>query len=215
MTVKAALRYALRDMYEQSWRLALLNTVLSAAVLAVLALASYAPIALVLGIGVGPLVAALMHCAVSLVRDGELRLATAVEGLRLHWLRGLQLGALAGVVVLAGLVAVRSYGSSGALTWPLAFVAAYLLAFFLVLQLVLWPLAVAERERPLRGLLADAGTTLARRPAASIGLALALLLINVLGVAAAVLPLLTVTVAYSFVAAARFALPPQLEEGPL
>ena len=167
-----------------------------------------------LGIGVGPLVAALMHCAVSLVQDGELRLATAVEGLRLHWLRGLQLGVLAGVVVLAGLVAVRSY-SSGALMWPLAFVAAYLLAFFLVLQLVLWPLAVAERERPLRGLLADAGTTLVRRPAASIGLALALLLINALGVAAAVLPLLTVTVAYSFVAAARFALPPQLEEGSL
>ena len=70
--------------------------------------------------------------------------------MRLHWLRGLQLGALAGVVVLAGLVAVRSYGSSGALTWPLAFVAAYLLALFLVFQLLLWPLAVAERERPLR-----------------------------------------------------------------
>ena len=84
-----------------------------------------------------------------------------------------------------------------------------------MLQLVLWPLAVAERERPLRRLLADAGTALVRRPAASIGLALALLLINALGAAAAVLPLLTVTVAYSFVAAARFALPPQLEEGSL
>ena len=168
-----------------------------------------------LGVGIGPLVAALMHCAVCLVRDEELRLATAVEGVRLHWLRGLQLGALAGVVVLAGIMAVRLYGSSGALTWPLAFVVAYLLAFFLVLQLVLWPLAVAERDRPLRRLLADAGTALVRRPAASLGLALALLLINALGAAAAVLPLLTVTVAYSFVAAARFALPPQLEEGSL
>jgi hypothetical protein len=215
MTVKGALRSALRDMYEQSWRLALLNCALSAAVLAVLWLASYAPIALVLGIGVGPLVAALMHCAVCLVRENDLRLSTAVEGVRLHWLRGLQLGALAGVVVLAGLVAVRSYGSSGMFTWPLAFVAAYLLGFFLVLQLVLWPLAVADRERPLRRLLAEAGTALLRRPAASMGLALALLLINALGAAAAVLPLLTVTVAYSFVAAARFALPSQLEEGSL
>ena len=215
MTVKAALRYALRDMYEQSWRLVILNTVLSAVVLGVLALASYTPVALVLGIGVGPLVAALMHCAVCLVRDGELRLATAVEGVRLHWLRGLQLGALAGVVVLAGLVAVSSYSSAGALTWPLAFVAAYALALFLVYQLVLWPLVVAERERPLRGLVVDAATSLGRRPVASIGLALALLLINALGAAAAVLPLLTVTVAYSFVAAARFALPPQLEEDPL
>ena len=215
MTVKGALRSALRDMYEQSWRLVVLNSVLAAVVLAVLWLASYAPVALVLGIGVGPLVAALMHCAVCLVRDGELRLATAVEGVRLHWLRGLQLGALAGVVVLAGIMAVRLYGSSGALTWPLAFVVAYLLAFFVVLQLVLWPLAVAERDRPLRRLFGDAGMALVRRPAASLGLALALLLINALGAAAAVLPLLTVTVAYSFVAAARFALPPQLEEGSL
>ena len=120
----------------------------------------------------------------------ELRLATAVEGVRLHWLRGLQLGALAGVVVLAGLVAVRSYGSSGALTWPLAFVAAYLLAFFLVFQLLLWPLAVAERERPLPTPARGRGLALVRRPGASIGLALALLLINALGAAAAVLPLL-------------------------
>jgi hypothetical protein len=215
MSVRAAMRHALRDLYEQSWRLVILNSALSAVVLAVLVVASYAPIALVLGIGVGPLIAGLMHCAVCLVRDGELRLSTAAEGVRLHWLRGLQLGALAGAVVFAGVVAVRSYGSSGALTWPLAFVAAYLLALFLVLQLLLWPLAVAERDRPLRGLLADAGTTLVRRPVASIGLALALLLVNALGAAAAVPPLLTITVAYSFVAAARFALPPQREEGRL
>ncbi len=114
--------------------------------------------------------------------------------------------------MLAGVVAVRTYGSAGALTWPLAFVVAYLLALFLVFQLLLWPLAVTERERPLPRLLADAGAALLRRPAASIGLALALLLINALGAAAAVLPLLTITVAYSFVAAARFALPPQPEE---
>ena len=215
MSVRAALRHALRDMYEQSWRLVILNTALSAVVLAVLVLASYAPIALVLGIGVGPLVAALMHCAVSLVRDQELRLGCALEGVRLHWLRGLQLAALVGVVVLAGIVAVRIYGSSGTLAWPLAFVVAYLLAFFLVFQLVLWPLAVAERDRSLIGVLADAGVALVRRPGASVGLAFALLLINALGAAAAVLPLLTMTVAYSFVAAARFALPPQLAEGRL
>ena len=214
MSARAALRQALRDLYEQSWRLVILNSVLSAAVLAVLVMASYAPVALVLGIGVGPLVAALMHCAVSLVRDGELRLGSAIEGVRLHWRRGLQLAALAGLVVVAGVVAVRTYGSAGALTWPLAFVVAYLLALFLVFQLLLWPLAVAERDRPLQRVLTDAGVALVRRPGASVGLAFALLLVNALGAAAAVLPLLTVTVAYSFVAAARFALP-QLEEGRL
>jgi hypothetical protein len=212
MSVGAALRTSLRDFYEQSWRLVLLNSALSAVVLAVLLLGSYAPLALLLGIGVGPLVAGLMHCAVTLVRDGELRLGCALEGVRLHWRRGLELAALAGVVVAAGLIAVRTYGSAGVAVWPLAFVAAYLVALFLVFQLLVWPLAVAERELPLRRVLADAGIALARRPAASIGLALALLLVNALGAAAAVLPFLTVTVAYSFVAAARFALP-QPEEG--
>ena len=111
-------------------------------------------------------------------------------------------------------MAVRTYGSSGALTWPLAFVVAYLLALFLVFQLLLWPLAVAERERPLRRLLADAGVG-ARPAAGRVGRARArAAAINALGAAAAVLPLLTITVAYSFVAAARFALP-QLEEGGL
>jgi hypothetical protein len=212
MTVRGALRRALRDMYEQSWRLVILNSALSAVVLAVLLLASYYPIALVLGLGVGPFAAALMHCAVSLVRDDELRLGCAVEGVRLHWLRGLQLAALAGLVVLAGVLALRSYGSSGPIAWPLAFVVAYLLALFLVFQLLLWPLAVAERDRPLRCLLADAGAALVKRPAASVGLAVALLLINALGAVAAVLPLLTMTIAYSFVAAARFALSTQLVE---
>jgi hypothetical protein len=130
----------------------------------------------------------------------------------LHWRRGVELAALAGVVVVAGVIAVRSYGSAGALTWPLAFVVAYLLALFLVFQVLLWPLAVADRERSLAGVLADAGLALVRRPGASVGLALTLMLINALGAAAAVLPLLTITVAYSFVAAARFALPPQLVE---
>lgn len=215
MSVRASLRQALRDMYEQSWRLVILNSALSAAVLAVLVLASYAPVALVLGVGVGPLAAALMHCAVSLVREQDLRLGCAVEGVRLHWLRGLQLAALAGVVVLAGIVALRAYGSSGALALPLAFVVAYLLALFLVFQLLLWPLAVANRDRSLRDVLADAGVALLRRPRPAVALALALLLINALGAAAAILPLLTMTVAYSFVAAARFALPPQLAEGRL
>ena len=192
----------------------LLNSALSAVVLAVLLLASYAPVALVLGIGVGPLVAALMHCAVCLVRDRSCGSRARSRACGCTGVAGSSSARSPASSSLAGVVAVRTYGSSGALTWPLAFVVAYLLALFLVFQLLLWPLAVAERERPLRRLLADAGVALVRRPGASLGLALALLLINALGAAAAVLPLLTITVAYSFVAAARFALP-QLEEGRL
>jgi hypothetical protein len=48
----------------------------------------------------------------------------------------------------------------------------------------------------------------ARRPGAALGLGLGLLLVNAAGLAAAVMPFLTLTLAYSFVAAAHFALPP-------
>jgi hypothetical protein len=72
---------------------------------------------------------------------------------------------------------------------------------------VLWPLAVAEPERPLRLVLEDTLRTVLARPLQALGLTLALVLVNVLGLALAVVPFLTLTVAYSFLAAARFALP--------
>ena len=94
MTVGAALRRAARDFYDQSWRLLLLNGLLGFAGLAVLWAAVYAPPALLLGLLLGPPAAALMHCAVTLVRDEDLRLSDALVGLRLHWRRGLALAAL-------------------------------------------------------------------------------------------------------------------------
>jgi hypothetical protein len=209
MPVAASLRGALRDFYEHSWRLVLLNGALSLAALALPALASVWAPALLSLLLLGPLAAALMHCAVGLVRDGELSLRCALDGLALHWRRGLALAALSGLVVAAGLTGLWSYADSSTYAWPLAFLLAYLLALFLVYQLVLWPLAVAERERPLPLVLRDALGVVARRPAAALGLAAALLLVNALGALAALLPLFTLTIAYSFLAAARFTLPPR------
>jgi hypothetical protein len=48
---------------------------------------------------------------------------------------------------------------------------------------------------------------MARRPLASLGLAAALTVVNVGGFVAALLPLLTLTLAFSFLAAAHLALP--------
>ena len=53
----------------------------------------------------------------------------------------------------------------------------------------------------------DAALVLARRPFGFLGLAVTLLLVNVIGVAAAILPFLTLTIAYSFLVSAHFALP--------
>ena len=208
MSVGDAMRTALRDFYEQSWRLVVLNSVLSIAVLCVLVAATYSLTALLLAVLLGPLAAALMHCAVSVVHTQELSLRDALVGLRLQWRRGLELALLALLVLAAGAIALRTYAGSGWLGWPLAFLTAYVLAFFGVFQVQLWPIAIDERERPLREVLRKSAYALARRPVASLALAFFLLLVNALGAAAALLPLLTLTVAYSFLAAARFALPP-------
>ena len=206
MSVGASLKAALADSYHQSWRLVVLNGSLAVVIIAVLLAASYSQPALALLIVVGPLAAALMHCAVRLAQTEELSLRDAVTGLRLHWLRGLELAVLAALVLGLGIFALAFYARSGTVAWPLAGVIAYLLALFGVFQLALWPLAIAERNRTLRAVLAAAALTVVRRPATFVALACALLAVNLVG-AVTILPLLTLTIAYSFVAAAHLTLP--------
>jgi hypothetical protein len=147
-----------------------------------------------------------MHCAVVVTRTDELRLQDAVTGLRLHWRRGLALGAFLAAGAVAGFYAIAFYATHGALV--LAVLGAYLLVVFGIFQLVLWPLAVFERGFPIRQVAGEAARTLLTRPLQSLVFGLALVVVNAAGVAAAVMPFLTVTIAYSFLAAAHFALPP-------
>ncbi len=206
MKVRTVLKLAVGDLYRNSWRLVPVNAALGAVLVAV-AIASYAVrAALVLVVLAGPLAAALVHCAVKLVREGDVELRDAIAGLRLHWRRGLALGASGAVLLLVGVVAIGVYARMS-FGWPLVFLTLYLLVLLGVYQLVLWTLAVAEPGRPLRAVCRDAAVLTAQRPGATLLLGLALFLVNVAGIAAAVMPFLTLTVAYTFVAAARFALP--------
>jgi hypothetical protein len=206
MRAGAALRAALRDVYENSWRLVPVNAALGAVLVAVGAAAFAVRAALVLAVLAGPVAAALLHSAVTLVRTGNVELRDAVEGLRLHWRRGLLFGAAGAALLGLGLLAVRFYAHV-AHGWPLAFLTLYLLVLLGVYLLVAWTLAIAEPERPLRSVCRDAAELGARRPGATLLLGLALLLVNAAGIAAAAMPFLTLTVAYSFLAAARFVLP--------
>lgn len=205
MSARAALGFAVRDLYAHSWQLLLVNAGLGVAlVLLVLAALAFPPAAILLVLA-GPALAALVHCAVTVVRTGSFEFADAWEGLRVHCLHGLEL-AVGGVLLLAlATLAVRFYGGSG--LWPLAFLALYALVLGGAFQLLLWTLVVAEPERPLRDSVRYASVLLGSRPGSSIALGLVLLLINVAGVAAAVMPFLTLTVAYTFLATARFVLP--------
>jgi hypothetical protein len=201
-----ALRLALHDLYRNSWRLVPLNAAVGLLVVAAAASFASARGGVVLVVLTGPLVAALVHCAVTLVRTGNLAFADALEGLRLHWRRGLALGAAGAATVLLGAGAARVYMRSQ-LLWPLAFLTIYLLLLLVLVQLVLWTLAIAEPGRALRECGRDAVALVARRPGSALLLGLVLLCVNVAGIAAAVMPFLTVTIAYSLVAAAHFALP--------
>lgn len=211
MSARRALRLACADLYRNSWRLVPVNAALGA----VLVFAAVAAVAvhalLVLLVLAGPLVAALAHCSVTVVRTGNLVLADAWEGLRLHWRRGLALG-VAGVAlgVLAGL-AVHFYTRS-TVGWPFAFLTLYLVVLLGIYAAVLTTVAVANPELPLRLAARRAATLAARRPGATLLIGLALLLVNLAGIAAAVMPFLTITVAYSFVAVAHFVLPPEARE---
>jgi hypothetical protein len=209
MSVRESLRAALRDFYENSWRLVPLNAVLSLGLVGVLYAASFVQAALFLLLLLFPLALAVMHCAVELAREGVFAGGCLRAGLRRHWRRGLQLGVLNVVIVGGGAFGIAFYARGSSTTWPLAFVLAYVVVAFLVYQLVLWPLAIEKPRVPLRALLRDAAAALMRRPRAAFGLAFALTLVNLAGLAAALMPFLTLTIAYSFLAAAHFALPPR------
>lgn len=206
MTPRAALRTALGDFYHQSWRFFVLNAALSACVVPIAVAGLWVPPIWILLLAAGPLAAALMHCAVVAAVTEELRLSDVAAGLRLHWRRGLALGTGLGIGVAAGAYAIVFYAGRGALV-P-AVLCVYVLLAFAVFQLVLWPLAVFELGSPLRRVVADALRTLLARPLQALVLGLALIAVNLAGLAAAAMPFLTLTIAYTFLAAARFVLPP-------
>jgi len=210
MKPQAALRLALRDFYEHSWLLFAINAALGVA----LVVAVLATLATPLAVGAvalaGPLLAAVVHCAVTLQRTGNLAVADALEGLRLHWRHGVVL-ALAGASVLGlAVVALRFYGTSE--VWPLAFLTLYVLVLLLIYELVLWTFVIAAPARGLRRNASEAAGFVASRPVSTLALGLALVLVNIAGIAAAVMPFLTLTVAYTFLATAHFVLPPTTEE---
>jgi hypothetical protein len=211
MSPRRALGLALVDLYRNSWRLVPVN----AAIGVVLFFSVFAALAvhalLVLAVLAGPLAAALAHCSVTLVRTGNLVLADAWEGLRMHWRRGLGLGAAGLALGVLAAVAVHFYAGSS-VGWPFVFVTIYLVVLLGIYVAVLTTVAVAEPELRLGPAARSAAALAAQRPGATLVIGLALLLVNLAGVAAAVMPFLTITVAYSFVAVAHFVLPPEARE---
>jgi len=211
VTVRAALGLALGDFYRNSWRLVPVNAALGAVLVFSLFAAFAVHALLVLAVLAGPLAIALAHCSVTLVSTGNLELADAWEGLRLHWSRGLELGAAGLALVVLGALAVHFYTRSS-VGWPFAFLTLYLVVLVGIYLVLLATVAVAHPDRSLRVIAQDAAAVGAQRPGATLVLGLVLLLVNLAGIAAAVMPFLTLTVAYSFLVVAHFVVPPEAKE---
>ena len=124
--VGECLRRAVRDFYEESWRLVTLNALFTGYVLVVLSVAVYVPAALVLLVGAGPLAAAVVYAAVTIVDEGSLTYRETFAGLRRCWRRGLVLGAAVLAAVVVSGFALQFYSGSGPLAWPLAVLVLYL-----------------------------------------------------------------------------------------
>jgi len=108
MTLRRALGAAAADLYHQSWRLVVLNAMLGVFLVGVVLTSLAIRPAILLVVLLGPAVAAVMHCTVTLAQTEELRLTEAVVGLRRHWRRGLALGVLVAAAAILGAIAVRS-----------------------------------------------------------------------------------------------------------
>ena len=104
-------------------------------------------------------------------------------------------------------VAIPFYARAGTWAWPLAALSVYILLMFACFQLALWPVAIFEEGRAFRDVVRDAAFVVMRRPLGFVALGLLLLLVNAVGVIAAIVPFLTLTIAYSFLVSAHFALP--------
>lgn len=207
MSTGDVLRRAVADFYGSSWRLLVLNTAISAIVAAVVLVVSSVPLSLLIApIVAGPVVAALVHCTVKLIREGEFVLADAVAGVRMHWRRGFEFGALCGAAIMLGALSVAFYASERHRVLPLAVLAVYLVALFLLVLLLAMPVAIGEPETTVTESLVGAFMLVLRAPVRFLSLGLALLAVNVLG-AVTVLPVLTLTLAYSFLVAGRAVLP--------
>jgi len=211
MSPSLALRLALSDLYRNSWRLVPVNAALGA-VLVFSVLATVAVHALaVLGVLAGPIAMALAYCSVTLVRTGNVAAADAWRGFRLLWRRGLALGAAALALVVLAVLAVRFYSRSSA-GWPFAFLTLYLVVLLAVYAALLMTVAAASPREPVRLLARRAAAIGMQRPGATVLLGLTLLVVNLAGIAAALMPFLTLTVAYSFLAVAHFVLPRRPKE---
>jgi hypothetical protein len=205
----SSLREAAVDLYFSSTRLVVGNLACGIVLLGVLvALTSAGNLGWLLLIVATPPAAGLMRMCTGVVREGHTVLSDFAAELRRPW-RSMAIGAVQLFVLLVLVVDLAvGLGQGGMLGTLLTVSAAYGLAVWWLLACTFWPIYLdpVRASEPLRARLRLAGTLLIAHPIriGALGLVLgAVLLASVVLFAA----ILTVSIAFAWLAAARFILP--------
>lgn len=206
-TLRGAVRGAAEDLYYNSFRFLGANLLLGLVLIAI-ALVSLGTLAGLLALILAvPPAAGIMRLATTLQRDGHVDFTDFAEAIRRPW-RRLALGAVQLVALLVLVVDALLGGAMGGLAGTFLTVSAlYGVLIWWVYGLALWPLLEdPRRDDPVPGRLRLAALVVVAFPLRMLGIGLllgALLLVS----AVAVAPLVTISVAFAWLVAARFVLP--------
>jgi len=201
-------RAGLEDLYYNSVRFLAANLVLGVLLIVIAVLATTSLLALAGLLLAVPVAAGIMRMATSLVRDGHCSFADFTAELGPRW-RTLGTGAVQLLVLLVLVVDVAVGASLSGV--PGAFLTAsalYGIGIWWLASLALWPLLLdpMRRDRPVMRTLRLAGLLLVARPLGMVALGAVLGAVLVLSTIA-VAPLVTISIAVTWVIAARYVLP--------
>jgi uncharacterized membrane protein YesL len=118
-----------------------------------------------LAIPAGPASAALAHVSRRSARDLHADHTFYLEGLRSYWKRALALSAISGIVLSLLLLNLVFYASrTSVLLWLLSFLWIYLSAFWIVVQIYLYPVLVGLQVPSIPGALRMAAAMILANP---------------------------------------------------
>jgi hypothetical protein len=208
-SLRAALRAAATDFYFHSWRLLPANILWAAVVLGILAAALLLPPLILLAPLAALPIAGIFRMATRIVRGESVSFWDGLDAWRGEVRPALALGTgLVVALVVLGFNVVSGLVSDGLLGWALATLAFWGLVAAWLYAWVAWPILLdpARVTSPARQRLRLAALLVLAHPLRVGALGLVLLVLCVAS-AVAMVPLLTVSVAFSALVSARYVLP--------
>ena len=208
-SLRGAIRAAATDFYFHSWRLLPANVLWAAVAIAIVAIAILLPPLIVLAPLAALPVAGIFRIATRIVRGESVSFWDGIASWRSELLPSLALGAaLLGATVVFGFNVISGILADSLPGWAFATLAFWGLVGTWLYAWIAWPILLdpARAAEPARERLRLAALLVLAHPVRVVGLGLVLAVLIVLS-AVAVVALMTVSVAFAALVAARYVLP--------